>query len=71
MVLPVKSRRCDVLATRGLLTMVIPPEQVGDVTDYDAMVLDSAVYTGHWLEPAKEARSPVGRCFCKQRGIMG
>ena len=54
MVLPVKSRRCDVLATRGLLTMVIPPEQVGDVTDYDAMVLGSAVYTGHWLEPAKE-----------------
>ena len=44
----------DVLAARGLLTMVIPPEQVGDVTDYDAIVLGSAVYTGHWLEPAKE-----------------
>ena len=53
----------DVLAARGLLTMVIPPEQVGDVTDYDAIVLGSAVYTGHWLEPAKELVRRSGDAF--------
>jgi menaquinone-dependent protoporphyrinogen oxidase len=42
-----------VLSKRGLETTVAPPEQVESVEDYDAVVLGSAVYTGHWLEPAK------------------
>lgn len=33
---------------------VLPPEEVGPVEDYDAVVLGSAVYAGHWLEPARE-----------------
>lgn len=42
-----------VLATHGFDTTVAPPEDVGSVEEYDAVVLGSAVYTGHWLEPAK------------------
>lgn len=32
---------------------VRPPREVGDVTGYDAVVLGSAVYFGHWLEEAR------------------
>jgi menaquinone-dependent protoporphyrinogen oxidase len=44
----------EVLRERGLDTTVVPPEQVQAVDDYDAVVLGSAVYAGHWLSPAKE-----------------
>jgi menaquinone-dependent protoporphyrinogen oxidase len=43
-----------VLSERGFDTPVIPPEEVGSIEDYDAVVLGSGVYAGHWLEPAKE-----------------
>ncbi len=33
---------------------VRPPERVNSVEDYDAVVLGSAVYAGHWLESARE-----------------
>jgi menaquinone-dependent protoporphyrinogen oxidase len=33
---------------------VRPPEEVGSFEDYDAVVLGSAVYAGHWLAPAKD-----------------
>jgi menaquinone-dependent protoporphyrinogen oxidase len=32
---------------------VIAPESVDTVVGYDAVVLGSAVYAGHWLEPAR------------------
>jgi menaquinone-dependent protoporphyrinogen oxidase len=44
----------DVLAERGVDATVTPPEEVGSVGDYDAVVLGSAVYAGRWLPPAKE-----------------
>ncbi len=44
----------EVLAERGFDTTVVPPEEVGSIEDYDAVVLGSAAYAGHWLEPAKE-----------------
>jgi menaquinone-dependent protoporphyrinogen oxidase len=44
----------DVLAERGFDTTVVPPEEVGPVEDYDAVVLGSGVYVGHWLESAKQ-----------------
>ena len=31
-----------------------PAEEVSSVEDYDAVVLGSAVYAGHWLESARE-----------------
>lgn len=39
---------------RGLTATVLPAEEVGSVEGYDAVVLGSGVYTGHWLKPAKE-----------------
>ena len=49
----------DALRERGVgdgddLVDVRPAEQVDSVEDYDAVVLGSAVYMGHWLEPARE-----------------
>lgn len=42
------------LRGRGHEVAVLPPEQVGSVAGYDAFVLGSALYAGHWLEPALE-----------------
>jgi menaquinone-dependent protoporphyrinogen oxidase len=33
---------------------VRPPDDVGGLLGYDAVVLGSGVYAGHWLKPAKE-----------------
>ncbi|MBX6764552.1 MAG: flavodoxin domain-containing protein [Rubrobacteraceae bacterium] len=33
---------------------VHPPEELDSVEDYDAVVLGSAVYAGHWMEQARE-----------------
>ena len=44
----------EVLDEHGLEPTVLPPERVEEVDGYDAVVLGSAVYAGHWLKPAKE-----------------
>jgi menaquinone-dependent protoporphyrinogen oxidase len=44
----------DVLVEHGLDADVLPVEEVDDVEAYDAVVLGSAVYAGHWLKPARE-----------------
>jgi menaquinone-dependent protoporphyrinogen oxidase len=49
----------DALRERGLDPTVLEAEQVDSVDGYDAVVLGSAVYAGHWLKPAREL---VGRC---------
>lgn len=41
------------LEGRGLQTHVLPVDDVGELTDYDAAVIGSAVYLGHWLESAR------------------
>ena len=43
-----------VFTERGWDTLVVPPEQVQAVDSFDAVVLGSAVYAGHWLKPARE-----------------
>jgi menaquinone-dependent protoporphyrinogen oxidase len=53
----------EALARRGLHVTVSPADQVGDVRDYDAIVLGSAVYGGHWLDPAKELIRRSGDAF--------
>jgi menaquinone-dependent protoporphyrinogen oxidase len=40
------------LTDRGVPALVLPPEEVGDISRYDAVVLGSAVYSGHWLAAA-------------------
>jgi menaquinone-dependent protoporphyrinogen oxidase len=44
----------ETLGDRGLEATVLAPEQVEGVDGYDAVVLGSAVYAGHWLKPARE-----------------
>ena len=43
-----------VLGEHGVEVAVLPPEQVKGIDGYDAVVVGSAVYAGHWLKPAKE-----------------
>ena len=49
----------EALRERGLDPTVLEPERVDGVDGYDAVVLGSAVYAGHWLKPAREL---VARC---------
>lgn len=42
------------LRARGIDVTVADPDEVHDVSGYDAFVIGSAVYTGQWLEPATE-----------------
>ena len=44
----------ETLGDRALKATVLAPEQVEGVDGYDAVVLGSAVYAGHWLKPARE-----------------
>jgi menaquinone-dependent protoporphyrinogen oxidase len=44
----------ETLTEHGLTATVLAPEQVDSIEGYDAVVLGSAVYTGHWLDPAKD-----------------
>jgi menaquinone-dependent protoporphyrinogen oxidase len=50
----------EVLAEHGLDPTVVPPEQVDRLDGYDAVVLGSAVYAGHWLKPARELVDSFG-----------
>ena len=43
----------DVLRTARLEVDVIEPDAVTTIADYDAVVLGSGVYAGHWMKPAK------------------
>jgi menaquinone-dependent protoporphyrinogen oxidase len=40
------------LSQRGLPVTVLMPDDVAAVDDFDAIVLGSALYAGHWLDPA-------------------
>jgi menaquinone-dependent protoporphyrinogen oxidase len=41
-----------VLRLRGMEATELPPADVVDIEEYDAVVLGSAVYAGRWLAPA-------------------
>jgi menaquinone-dependent protoporphyrinogen oxidase len=43
-----------VLGEHGLEADVRSIDDVGDVSEYEAFVLGSAVYAGHWLAPARD-----------------
>ena len=42
----------DTLAGAGLDAVVLAPDAVATLDDYDAAVLGSGVYVGHWMEAA-------------------
>src|SRR5439155_26298890 len=44
----------EALGERGLAVTVAPVEGVQSVDGYDAFVIGSAVYAGHWLKRARD-----------------
>lgn len=42
------------LSEQGFTVGVIPPGDVRSLDGYDAVIIGSAVYMGHWLDPAKD-----------------
>jgi menaquinone-dependent protoporphyrinogen oxidase len=56
----IASALAEGITRRGVIAEVRDPAEVADVTGYDAVVLGSAVYMGHWLGEAKELVSRVG-----------
>lgn len=44
----------DRLDEHGIDTDLAPPDAVTSLSDYDAVILGSAVYIGHWLAPARD-----------------
>ncbi len=51
----------EVLRSDGLDVSVVEPGAVESLETFDAVVLGSAVYTGHWLAPAIGLAERVGR----------
>lgn len=43
-----------VLAAHEIDADIVPPDAVDSVADYNAVILGSAVYFGHWLVPARD-----------------
>lgn len=50
----------DVLESRGVHVTVAPADQIPDVSMFDAIVLGSAIYAGHWRDEAKELADRIG-----------
>lgn len=48
------------LEERGATVTVTEPAEVADVDGYDAVVVGSAVYAGHWLEDARALVDRLG-----------
>jgi menaquinone-dependent protoporphyrinogen oxidase len=48
------------LSEQGLTVTVIPPGELRAIDGYDAVIIGSAVYTGHWLDPAKDLVNRFG-----------
>lgn len=40
------------LAGAGFQTAVLPPDAVTSLDGYDAVILGSSIYVGHWMDPA-------------------
>ena len=44
----------DTLASNHIDVDMVPPAVVDSIEDYDAVILGSAIYSGHWLAPARD-----------------
>jgi menaquinone-dependent protoporphyrinogen oxidase len=42
----------ETLATSGFKTAVLPPDAVTSLEGYDAVILGSSIYVGHWMDSA-------------------
>lgn len=43
----------ETLTEEGLQAVVLPPDAVTTLVDYDGVVLGSGIYVGHWMDTAK------------------
>ncbi len=50
----------DVLGSRGFEVTLAPPEDVSALSEFEAVVLGSAVYMGNWLSPAIDLAHRIG-----------
>jgi menaquinone-dependent protoporphyrinogen oxidase len=50
----------SVLNDTEIKVVVSPPEEVQAIDEYDAVVLGSAVYAGHWMKEANELVDRLG-----------
>lgn len=48
------------LTGNGITAVVLAPEEVNELEGFDAVVVGSAVYAGHWLDAAKELVERLG-----------
>lgn len=65
------------LRNRGFAVTVEPPDKVGSLDTYGAVVLGSAVYAGHWMKEAKglatriAESNPAPRVWLFSSGPLG
>lgn len=57
------------LDRRGIVADFLTPEAVKSVTEYDAVVIGSAVYAGHWLKPATDLVEAHANDLRSRRGV--
>lgn len=57
------------LDRRGIVADFLTPEAVKSVTEYDAVVIGSAVYAGHWLKPATDLVAAHADDLRSRRGV--
>lgn len=51
------------LEDRGFTTAVLLPDEVRSIDGYDAVILGSGVYAGHWMKPAKALVERSGKAM--------
>jgi menaquinone-dependent protoporphyrinogen oxidase len=56
----IASAIAETLEVAGLEAAVLPPDEVTSLAGYDAVVLGSGVYVGHWMDPAKHLVERLG-----------
>jgi menaquinone-dependent protoporphyrinogen oxidase len=57
----IASRIASQLEKKGCDVTLCPPGDAGDVEDFDAIVLGSAVYAGRWTSDAKDLARAIGQ----------
>ena len=56
----ISERIAGVLTSAGMRVTHADSAHIGDLAGYQAVVLGSAVYAGHWLDPAKRLAAQIG-----------
>jgi menaquinone-dependent protoporphyrinogen oxidase len=57
------------LTRRGVDAHSVSADSADSIESYDGFVVESAVYTGHWLKPAREFAESQARGSRQQTGL--